>query len=211
MSEEILLYLQKKDMRRDMREHLASFFSDKDAVSAASDKAAGTFLASDIYRNAKTILAFISAENEIDTKRIIAKALIDGKDVAVPRIIPGTSSMDFFFLRGDAELSTQLVTGSYGIQEPAENARILDVSSFPAHAVIIMPGLAFSRDGRRLGKGKGFYDRYISRIISKGKKLPYALVAFCFTFQITDAVPSDENDIRVTHICSDGGFYSCCL
>ncbi len=188
-----------------MRGRMKSFCADVQAAEGASAVAVSAFLASDVYRNAETVFAFVSMDQEVNTERIISKALADGKKTAVPRIINGTSEMDFCYLDGAGFPGRQLEPGAYGIPEPDESAEKVDVLKFPAETVIVVPGLAFSKDGCRLGRGRGFYDRYISRIKAAGKNQPSALVGLCFDCQIVESVPHDALDIRVSHIASESG------
>jgi 5-formyltetrahydrofolate cyclo-ligase len=200
--------VQKADLRAEMRKAVSSFCG-KPGADDVSDKAADVFLSSEVYRNAHEIFVFVSLRGEVDTKRIIAKSLVDGKHVAVPRITPGTSMMEFYYLNAELPVTSQLDTGSFGILEPQTQLRKAEVKHFPAHAVVVVPGLAFSLAGDRLGKGRGFYDGYASRIAEAGGNKPDAYAALCFSFQILPSVPHNEDDMKITHIASDRGFETC--
>lgn len=203
--EQTELVERKKSLRREMRGRLKSFCADVQTAECASAAAVSAFLSSDVYRKAETVLVFVSMDQEVDTKRIIAKALADGKKAAVPRIINGTNEMDFCYLDSGRFPEQQLEPGAYGIPEPDESAEKVDVLKFPAETVIVVPGLAFSKDGCRLGRGRGFYDRYISHVKAAGKNQPVALVGLCFDCQIVESVPHDALDMRVSHIASESG------
>ncbi|MCK9170079.1 MAG: 5-formyltetrahydrofolate cyclo-ligase [Treponema sp.] len=195
----------KKSLRMEMRTRIRSFCADIQNAEAASAAAVSAFLASDLYRNAETIFTFVSTDQEVNTRRLIAKAVTDGKKTAVPRIISNTNEMDFYYLVGNRIIGNQLVSGAYGILEPDECAEAVAVQKFPAKTVIVVPGLAFSKDGCRLGRGRGFYDRYIGHVKSAGKNQPAALVGLCFDCQIVETVPHDDLDINVSHIASESG------
>lgn len=107
------------------------------------------------YRHAKTILIYVSTTIEVDTTEIIAKALSDGKQVAVPRCVPGTREMEFFVINSLDELSC----GTFGILEPdpQKSQRLEDFS----HSICVVPALACDRRGYRLGYGGGYYDRFL--------------------------------------------------
>jgi 5-formyltetrahydrofolate cyclo-ligase len=197
----------KKSLRIEISSRIKSFCADVQSAERASVSAVSAFLSSDIYRNAETILTFVSTQYEVDTKRIIAKAVTDGRRTAVPRIISNTNEMDFYYLVGNRMIGEQLVPGTYGILEPDEFAEKVDVLKFPAKTVIIVPGLAFAKDGCRLGRGKGFYDRYIGHVRAAGKNQPAALVGLCFGCQIVESVPHDARDMYVSHITSENGMY----
>lgn len=108
------------------------------------------------YKNAKTLLTFVSTPIEVDTREIIADALEDGKRVAVPRCVDGTREMEFYLIRSLADLAPR----TFGVLEPVpEQCELLrDFSG----SISIVPGLAFDLCGYRLGYGKGYYDRFLS-------------------------------------------------
>ena len=107
------------------------------------------------YRRAKTVLVYVSTPIEVGTREIIAKVLSDGKRVAVPRCVPGTREMEFYFINSLDEL----MPGTFGVLEPAPvpARRLLDFS----HSVCVVPALACDRSGYRLGYGGGYYDRFL--------------------------------------------------
>ena len=124
------------------------------------------FTALEQYRDAKTLLCYVSSEIEVDTREILRQALCAGKTVAVPRCIPGTREMEFHIIRSLAELSP----GAFGILEPSPEALLC--TDF-AHALCIVPALCFDRQGFRIGYGKGYYDRFLSRFSGETVGLIY--------------------------------------
>lgn len=194
---------QKKALRSDMKKNLKDFFARPDAVKTASAAASRIFLDSPLYKNAETVFAFVSCGLEIDTSIILHRALEDKKRLAVPRVISDTE-MDFFYLQDDVPLKNQLVSGAFTILEPAEFLERLEPLKVNSSAsLMIVPGLAFTKDGVRLGKGKGFYDRYFKRF------LPSASCGFCFDFQIVGSIPHTELDVKVSHLVSESNFIEC--
>lgn len=108
------------------------------------------------YESATLLLIYVSTEIEVDTKRIIEKALADGKRVGVPRCVPGTREMEFYEIYSLDELEP----GTFGVLEPKpipENLLPEDPGG-----LCIIPGLCFDNFGYRLGYGKGYYDRFLS-------------------------------------------------
>ena len=75
---------------------------------------------------------------------------------------------------------------------------------FPENAVILVPGLLFSADGKRLGRGKGFYDRYIAAIPAEKKAL---LCGTGFSFQLAPDVPVEPHDRRLDCVICGGKMY----
>ena len=213
MTEKIDITAEKKILRRNMRNSLSSFFTDWPVAKHVSEKAVAVFLDSELYRNSEIIFAFLPGKNEIDVTGIITKALADGKQAALPRVISGTADMNFYYIRKEIPLEVQCTPGAYGIREPGPDTVIVPVSAFPFGAVVIVPGLAFSTGGDRLGKGKGFYDRYFARVAAAQKTgtafFPAVRAGCCFSFQIVDRVPSGPFDVSVTHIITETGIMSC--
>ena len=113
------------------------------------------FIQDDSYKNNSIILAYVSTDIEVDTKRIIQYAIDDGKTVAVPLCYPETKEMDFYVITSFDEL----IDGHYGIKEPdVSRCEKADVKS---HTLCIVPGLCFDKLGYRIGYGGGYYDRFL--------------------------------------------------
>lgn len=197
----------KKACRKKMRQLLSENAgnSDFDCVEKSID-ACTYFLESELYRNAPFVFCFLSFEQETQTDSIINRCLSDGKTVAVPRCIPGTNKMEFYILE-DKPLSLQTESGSFGIREPLESLEKLDLSNVPDGSVMILSGLAFTESGKRLGRGKGFYDRYISMIKDAGISCIYA--GLCYGFQILEYLPSGVDDALMDFIIVESGIIKC--
>ena len=108
------------------------------------------------YRRADILFTYVSKAIEVDTFGIIRRALADGKAVAVPRCVPGTFEMEFYYIRSPQELEK----GAFGVLEPIpESSRKVEKET---GGLCVVPGLAFDSNGFRLGYGKGYYDRFLS-------------------------------------------------
>lgn len=108
-------------------------------------------------READTFLCYVSTDIEVDTRNFINALLKSGKKVAVPRCEGGPSEMNFYYINSLDEL----VPGSFGVLEPIpEKAKMLTDTE---NTVCIVPAFMFDKSGYRLGYGKGYYDRYLSR------------------------------------------------
>jgi 5-formyltetrahydrofolate cyclo-ligase len=149
------------------------------------------FTGSEYYRNASVIFIFVSFRSEVDTCRIIRKALEDGKVVGVPKVVSKKEGMKVFRIGGMSDLEA----GYFGVLEPKEGCQ-----SIPAEEIdlIVMPGAAFDRDGGRIGYGGGFYDRYLSEAGREVRK-----IALAYKMQVLDKVTMDENDMRVDNIITN--------
>ncbi len=115
-----------------------------------------------------------------------------------------TGTMDFYVLRKDLPVEEQLEKGAFGILEPVSSLEKFSLDfeskkSFLALKIfMIVPCLAFSDNGKRLGKGKGFYDRYFERLEKAG--LDVFRCGFCLPCQIADDIPCDEFDRKVDRV-----------
>lgn len=108
------------------------------------------------YKTVKTLLTYVSKDIEVDTLRLIDRALQDGVKVAVPKCINGTREMEFYFINS----LDMLEKGTFGVMEPNPDVcRKLDNFS---DSMCIVPGMSFDVSGYRIGYGKGYYDRFLA-------------------------------------------------
>ncbi len=197
----------KKSCRKKMRQLLSESTGNLDFDSVAYSTTACTcFLESELYIKTPFVFCFLSFGQEVFTDSIISRCLSDGKTVAVPRCIPGTNEMEFYVLE-DKPLSVQTESGSFGIREPLESLQKLNLRNVPDGAVMILSGLAFTEYGARLGRGKGFYDRYISMMKDAGIFCIYA--GLCYGFQILESLPSGDDDAFMDFLITESGIIKC--
>ena len=133
--------------------------------------------------HARTLLLYSALPDEVQTQPLIDELVRQGKTVLLPKVVDG-STMELRHYTGACDLSL----GAYSIMEPS-GERFTD---FAAIDVAIIPGMAFDSEGHRLGRGKGYYDRFLSQLTSKTYK-----IGLCFPWQRVDCVPTDENDISM--------------
>lgn len=108
------------------------------------------------YAAADTIFTYVSKPIEVDTIALIKAALANHKLVAVPRCVPNTYDMQFYYITSLDDLEK----GSFGVLEPVVS-RCRPVTDF-SQGFCIVPGLSFDAQGYRLGYGKGYYDRFLA-------------------------------------------------
>lgn len=135
------------------------------------------------------VLAFVGTGSEPDTGGLIDELTASGCSVLLPRV-EGEEIVAVGFGPGH-----DLVPGAFGILEPVGPAvapTVIDVA--------IVPGLAFTIDGRRLGQGGGFYDRYLPQL-----RPDCVTIGVCFREQIVETVPGEAHDRIVAKVITDAG------
>ena len=138
-----------------------------------------------LLKEARTVLAYYSLPDEVWTHQLIDDLVADGKTVVLPHVIDG-ERMELRRYTG----SHDLIEGSFGIMEPVGEPFI----DYHLIDVALIPGVAFDTDGHRLGRGRGYYDRFLSHLSPLTSHL---LIGVCFDFQKVASVPVDINDIPV--------------
>ena len=171
--------MDKKELRRQIREKKRQMTPQQ--IEFASKQLCEMFAATEQYRRAKTVYGYLPYNQEVRTVGLLEQALRDGKRVAVPKIYG--EEMKFIYLD---DLS-KVEKNSYGIPEPVSDAPVADDST----ALVLMPGLAFTKKGDRMGYGGGFYDKFLS------SEPDHPTVALCYDFQIVEQIPTDDYDIPV--------------
>lgn len=139
---------------------------------------------SSLYKQADTLLTFISIGSEPDTLKIIKRAVQDGKTVAVPKCLP-KKQMAFYIIKDISDCEE----GAYGIFEPKSFCTEADYKS--GNIICLVPGLAFDRKFARIGYGGGYYDRFLavhSNIFAIG---------YCPERCVIEKVPTEDTDIRL--------------
>lgn len=174
--------MDKAALRREIREKKRAMTEEE--IARRSTRLGELFVKSQAYQNAKTIYGYLPYNQEVRTTPILEQALRDGKRVAVPKVYGDT--MKFIYL----EDMCQVEKGYAGIPEPVADEPVADDST----ALVLMPGLAFTKNGDRMGYGGGFYDRFLA------EEPNHPTVALCYDFQIVENLPVEEYDIPVDHI-----------
>ncbi len=146
------------------------------------------FLALSEFGDSSCLALYSPVMNEAFTEDILAAALVQGKQVAYPRV--RGAELEFVKI-GSRE---DLVPGAFGIPEPVrgEPLALAEVD------LVVVPGVAFDGTGHRLGYGKGFYDRALHAL--PGSTL---LVGLCFELQLVDQLPTEAHDIRMNLLVTE--------
>lgn len=171
--------MDKRELRRQIREKKQQMTPEQ--IALASSRLGEMFIATEQYRRAKTIYGYLPYNQEVHTTAMLVRALQEGKRVAVPKIFG--DEMKFIYI---TDLS-QVEKGYRGIPEPVANE---PVANDPT-ALVLMPGVAFTKNGDRIGYGGGYYDKFLAR------EPEHPTVALCYDFQIVETLPTQEHDIPV--------------
>ncbi len=150
--------------------------------------ACNRFLESEMYKNARTIMLYLPLGNEADTNLIIKSAFADGKKVALPVTEQESGAITPYFVNEN----TEFAKGAFSVTEPL-NSQAADISEID---VVIVPGIAFDKNGNRIGFGKGCYDKFLN-------KFDCIKVGFCYDYQICDEIPSDKYDVKMDCIITE--------
>ncbi len=171
--------MDKKELRKQIREQKRAMTPEQ--IEQASARLAELFLASELYKSAQTLYGYLPYNQEVRTVPVLERALADGKKVAVPKVYG--DEMKFIYL---TDLS-QVEAGYAGIPEPIADEPVADDPT----ALVLMPGLAFDREGHRIGYGGGFYDKFLSA------EPEHPTLALCYAFQVLPHLETEEFDIPV--------------
>lgn len=171
--------MDKTQLRRSIREQKRAMTLRE--IEDRSTRLGQLFAASQLYKNAKTIYGYLPYNQEVRTVPMLEQALRDGKQVAVPKCYG--EEMRFIYLTD----LTQVAPGYAGIPEPIADEPVAQDKT----ALVLMPGLAFDRDGHRIGYGGGFYDKFLA------EEPDHPTLALCYEFQMLPHLDTEDHDIPV--------------
>jgi 5-formyltetrahydrofolate cyclo-ligase len=171
--------MDKTALRKQIREKKRAMTEPE--IREASTRLGELFVASEAYRQAKSIYGYLPYNQEVRTVPMLEQALRDGKRVAVPKCYG--DEMRFIWM----EDLSKVEKGYAGIPEPVEDGPVADDET----ALVLMPGLAFDPEGHRIGYGGGFYDRFLA------KEPDHPTLALCYAFQMLPKLETEEFDIPV--------------
>lgn len=174
--------MDKKHLRREIREKKRAMSEAE--IQEKSRRLGELFVNSQLYRSAKTIYGYLPYNQEVRTVPMLERAMADGKRVAVPKVYG--DEMRFIYLD---DLSA-VEKGYAGIPEPVADTPVADDET----ALVLMPGLAFDRDGHRIGYGGGFYDKFLAQ------EPNHPTLALCYDFQMLPELQTEEFDIPVDQV-----------
>jgi len=177
----------KRNLRRSMLAHRKSLSPEE--FRSASLHIQKSFLETDNFRRARSVLVYSPINHEVDTELIVSCALNSGKKIAFPSVVGDE------LLFCEVQDLTSLKKGTFGILEPCAIGKIFT----PEEAdVVVVPGVAFDLSGHRIGYGKGYYDKMLQHLESQGK-----LVGLCYDFQLVDEILAEPHDVKMDMIITE--------
>jgi 5-formyltetrahydrofolate cyclo-ligase len=135
-----------------------------------------------LLAEAQTIMAYYSLSDEVCTHQLIDELVAEGKTVLLPKVLDDETMEWRYYTCYD-----DLKEGAFHIMEPVGGL----FTGKDQIDVVLVPGIAFDAIGHRLGRGKGYYDRFLQSVPAIKK------IGVCFDFQKVDEVPSEAHDIKV--------------
>ncbi len=179
---------EKAELRRALRARLGEMSREERRGKSAA--AVGHLVASPVWAGARCVLAYLAMASEVDLDAVFAA---DGKRVAAPRSDWETGAMVAAEL-GDVGEAVEVRPG---LREPGKTARPIGVEELD---LALVPGLGFDRAGGRLGRGGGFYDRFLATL--PGRTVTVGVV---YEAQLIDRVPVEGHDVGVRMLLTEEG------
>lgn len=179
----------KRDLRQQLRRTLAAIPLEE--LQQRSAAACRLLYQTEEYRRAEVLMLFLSTPQEVDTTQLALQAWSDAKRVLAPRV--SWDQRRLLPIEIDS-LASGVEDGYMGIREPVEGlpVPVADID------LVVLPGLAFDEQGNRLGRGRGFYDRFLSHPDFRGISC-----AVAFEEQVVPAIPVGPLDMRVDMLVTD--------
>jgi len=178
---------------KETRESLTSGFA-----AAASSRVQSAFLRADFYRESQAVILYCALANEVSTDTILSDALASGRAIFFPRLDRARNALSLC----KVENRSDLAPGAYGILEPETPA--IDIQSLPP-CVVVVPGVAFTMRGERMGRGGGHYDRLLAELTELA---PHAIsVGLAYSFKLLDHLPQSGWDRRLNFVVTESAIY----
>ncbi|MCX5716447.1 MAG: 5-formyltetrahydrofolate cyclo-ligase [Candidatus Omnitrophica bacterium] len=145
------------------------------------------------FKKARCVIFYVSFGGEVHTHRMIDESIQMGKLVGVPCVIEGKEDLVISLI---TDRTRQLERGPLGIKQPKVGE--IKPIQYEDMDLVVVPGVAFDANNNRLGRGKGYYDRFLKKLSHKT-----TTAGLCFDFQITESVPALPDDIPVRMLLSN--------
>lgn len=178
-------------VRREMRARLETLTPAARAL--ASFQLCEAIRSSSLWQQAKAVLLFAPLPNEPDIWPLVEASVAEGKITSLPRFVVESSRYLACRITHSVE---DVQTGKFAIREPKESCTPLVLATID---LILVPGVAFDREGRRLGRGRGFYDRMLEET-HRGTRCGVS-----FAEQLHERLPAEPHDIVMHYVATPEG------
>lgn len=193
--------MDKASFRRNMRAKLQTLTPED--IRRRSARIAAKLIQSAWWQETELILAFCAMIGEVDANAIIHAAFDAGKMVGVPRV--AGADLIFHYIRNLARAG-DFTLSPFGIKEPLASLPVVDFAQrVSPKCLIVTPGLAFDRQKHRLGRGKGFYDRFLPQARTARECVA---IGVCFAEQLLAYVPAGVHDQAVDGVITEQAIIS---
>ena len=162
-----------------------------DEVHQRSRQACNSLVAQPEFERSETVMVFLSLPTEINTTLLVLRAWQEGKRVLAPRVSWEQRRMMPVEIRS---LTEDIEETQWSLRQPLQG----DPVPLSMIDLVVVPGLGFDPEGNRLGRGRGFYDRFLAHSEFTG-----STCAIAFEEQVVEAIPADLHDIRVDMLITD--------
>jgi len=177
--------MDKKDLRTFVRMQKGQF--SKQELENLSVPIIKKLLVHPHVKRAQTVMMYYSLDDEVNTHEVLNELIKEGKTVVLPAVINDTD-IELRCYHGPQDL----MGGFFHIMEPIGKT----FSDYENIDVAVIPGMAFDSRNNRLGRGKGYYDRFLQNIPNVYK------IGVCFHFQFLPGIPAEDNDIKMDEVIS---------
>ncbi len=181
--------LSKKELRTRLKANIAALSADE--IHHRSRQACNSLVAQPEFERAEIVMVFLSLPTEINTAPLVLRAWQEGKRVLAPRVSWEQRRMMPVEIRS---LTENIEDTQWSLRQPLQG----DPVPLSMIDLVVVPGLGFDPEGNRLGRGRGFYDRFLAHSEFAG-----STCAVAFEEQIVEAIPADSHDIRVDMLITD--------
>jgi 5-formyltetrahydrofolate cyclo-ligase len=188
-----------QERKRQIREQAHANRKDQPDKEELSRVICEKFVSLPEYARAKTVMFYVDVRTEVRTRDYLSTALTHGKTIVVPWCNE-QGELELFRL----ESMDDLAIGMYKILEPKAELRLLPERQVPVKSLdlVMVPGVAFTCDGARMGHGKGYYDKLLEHA-----RPDAPLVALAFECQLFPEIPTQAHDIFMDQIITEKAIY----
>lgn len=162
-----------------------------DEIDVRGIKVQSRFLAVPYYQRARTVALYAPIRGEVPTRDILTAALADGKVVCYPLSHVHGRILSFRTIRAEVELEP----GRLGVREPSSSAELIPLEQVD---LFVVPGLGFTREGKRLGRGGGYYDATLRSASPRSRR-----VGLSFSEQVVDLIPTSAEDVDMDLVVTE--------